>query len=48
MVSTEKGVSAMVEAMEKEKRSSVVPAWPWVPLGFAVKRVPAGLLRKLS
>lgn len=48
MVSTEKGVCAMVEAMEKEKRSAVVPAWPWVPLGFVVKRVPTGLLRKLG
>lgn len=48
MVSTEKGVGAMVEAMEKEKRSAVVPPWPWVPLGFVVKRVPTGLLRRLG
>lgn len=48
MTSTEKGVRAMVEAMEKEKKSAVVPAWPWVPLGFVVKRVPAGLLRRMS
>ena len=34
--STEKGVRAMVEAIEKEKKSAVVPAWPWVPLGFVV------------
>jgi hypothetical protein len=48
MASTEKGVHAMVEAMEKEKKSAVVPAWPWVPLGFVIKRVPAGLLRRMS
>ena len=29
----------MVEAIEKEKRSARVPAWPWAPLGFAIKHV---------
>jgi short-subunit dehydrogenase len=48
MASTEDGVRAMVEAMEKEKKSAVVPPWPWVPLGFVIKRVPAGLLRRMS
>jgi short-subunit dehydrogenase len=48
MASTEKGVHAMVEAMEKEKKSAVVPAWPWVPLGFVIKRVPVGLLRRMG
>ncbi len=48
MASTEKGVRAMVEAIEKEKKSAVVPAWPWVPLGFVVKRAPVGLLRRMA
>ncbi|MFC7726891.1 SDR family oxidoreductase [Nocardioides sp. GCM10028917] len=48
MASTGKGVRAMVEAIEKEKKSAVVPAWPWVPLGFVVKRVPVGLLRRMA
>ncbi len=48
MTSTEKGVRAMVEAIEKGKKSAVVPAWPWVPLGFVVKRVPVGLLRRMA
>ena len=48
MASTEKGVRAMVEAIEKEKKSAVVPAWPWVPLGFAIKRVPVSVLRRMS
>ena len=48
MASTEKGVRAMVEAIEKEKKSAVVPAWPWVPLGFVIKRVPVSVLRKMS
>ena len=46
--STEKGVRAMVEAIEKEKKSARVPAWPWAPLGFVVKHVPVGVLRRMS
>ena len=46
--STERGVRAMVEAIEKEKKSARVPAWPWAPLGFAVKHVPVGVLRRMS
>ena len=46
--STERGVRSMVEAIEKEKKSATVPAWPWVPLGFVVKRVPVGVLRRMS
>lgn len=46
--STEKGVRAMVEAIEKEKASARVPAWPWVPLGFVIKHVPVGVLRRMS
>ena len=48
MSSTEKGVRAMVAAIEKEKASAVVPSWPWAPLGFVVKHVPVGVLRRMS
>ena len=46
--STARGVRSMVEAIEKEKKSARVPAWPWAPLGFVVKHVPVGLLRRMS
>ncbi len=48
MSSTEKGVRAMVEAIEKEKASARVPAWPWGPLGFVIKHVPVRLLRRMG
>jgi len=48
VASTERGVRAMVEAIEKEKASARVPAWPWAPLGFVVKHVPVGVLRRMS
>jgi NADP-dependent 3-hydroxy acid dehydrogenase YdfG len=47
MVSTERGVAAIVDAIEKEKASAHVPPWPWVPLGFALRHLPLPLARRL-
>ena len=47
VASTEKGVRAMVSAIEKEKASARVPAWPWEPIGFALKHLPLPIARKL-
>ena len=48
MVSTEVGVKAMVEAIEKETPKAYVPAWPWVPLGAAMRVLPLRLVKKLT
>lgn len=48
MVDTEVGVRSMVAAIEKRKVKAYVPAWPWVPIGFAMKRLPLSVVRKLS
>lgn len=47
MASTEKGVRAMVTAIEKERRVAAVPGWPWRPLGFVLRHAPAGLVRRM-
>lgn len=47
MVSTEKGVRAMVAAMEKQKDSACVPALPWAPLSLVMKHAPLPLFKKL-
>jgi hypothetical protein len=47
MVGTEEGVHAIVEAIEKEKPHAHVPAWPWVPVGAAMKHLPLPVVRKL-
>ncbi len=47
VASTEKGVKAIVAAIEREKSSALVPGWPWVPVGFALKHLPLPLARKL-
>jgi short-subunit dehydrogenase len=47
MASTEKGVRAMVEAIEKEKPSAHVPALPWAPMSVLMRHAPMPLFRKL-
>jgi short-subunit dehydrogenase len=47
MVGTEKGVRAIVDAVEKEKASACVPAMPWEPMKHLMKHAPLPLLRKL-
>jgi short-subunit dehydrogenase len=47
MATTEKGVKAMVDAIEKEKGSAAVPRWPWGPLGAVMKHAPMPLFKKL-
>lgn len=48
MVSTDKGVTAMVKAIEREQANAMVPTWPWVPLGFLMRRAPLGLVARFS
>ncbi len=47
MVSTEKGVRAMVDAIEKEKDSACVPPLPWAPMSVLMKHAPLPVLKKL-
>lgn len=46
MVDTETGVRAMVAAIEAGKSNARVPAWPWVPLGWAMHNLPLRVVRK--
>ena len=48
IVSTEVGVKAMVEAIEREVPKAYVPAWPWRPLGVAMRILPLRLVKKLT
>ena len=47
IVSTEQGVKAIVDAVEKEKPHAHVPAWPWVPVGLGMRYLPLPLARRL-
>lgn len=48
MVDRRKGVRAMVRAIEAEPAKARVPAWPWVPIGFAMRHLPLTVVRRLS
>jgi short-subunit dehydrogenase len=47
MVDTPTGVRAMVAAIEKRRVKAYVPAWPWVPIGAAMRSLPLSLVRRL-
>ena len=47
MVSTEKGVKAMVGAIEKEKADACVPALPWAALAPVMRYAPLPVFRRL-
>ncbi|WP_159942784.1 MULTISPECIES: SDR family oxidoreductase [unclassified Nocardiopsis] len=47
MVDTETGVRAMVAAIERRRARAYVPAWPWAPIGFAMRRLPLSVVRRM-
>jgi short-subunit dehydrogenase len=48
MVDTTIGVKAMVDAIEKRRTKAYVPAWPWVPIGAAMRHLPVSVVRRLT
>lgn len=48
MVDIETGVRAMVEAIEKRKRTAYVPRWPWLPVAAAMKVLPMSVIRRFA
>lgn len=48
MTSADKGVAAMVKAIERERAEPKVPAWPWAPVGFLMRHLPLRLVTKVS
>ena len=47
MATTEKGVKAMVDAIEKEKDSACVPPLPWAPMSVLMKHAPLPVLKRI-
>jgi short-subunit dehydrogenase len=48
MASTEKGVRSMVRAIESERATASVPAWPWAVLGPVLRFGPLRLIAKAA
>ena len=47
MASTEKGVKAMVRAIEREVADACVPPLPWAPMSVVMKHAPLPILKRL-
>jgi len=47
MVTTEKGVRAMVSAIEREVADACVPPLPWGPLSVVMKHAPLPVFKRL-
>ncbi|MFC3990087.1 SDR family oxidoreductase [Actinoplanes siamensis] len=47
MTDTRSGVRAMVAAIEKRSPKAYVPAWPWVPIGAAMRVLPLSVVRRM-
>lgn len=48
MVDNETGVKAMVRAIERETGRAVVPPWPWAPLVWLMRRMPARFTKRFA
>jgi short-subunit dehydrogenase len=46
MVSTEKGVTSMMKAIDAERTQAKVPAWPWVPMAFILRHAPLHIVAR--
>lgn len=42
----ERGVRAMIRAMDSRASDVVVPAWPWRPLSWLLEIIPGGVIRR--
>jgi short-subunit dehydrogenase len=47
MVDTATGVRAMVAAIERRRPKAYVPAWPWAPIGLAMRALPLSVVRRM-
>jgi short-subunit dehydrogenase len=47
MIDTDTGCRALVAAIEKEPAEAEVPAWPWKPIGYALRHLPLQVVRRM-
>jgi len=48
IVGTERGVQAIIKAIDSETPEACAPRWPWAPLGYLMKRLPLKQVAKMS
>jgi len=48
IIDAESGCRSLAKAIEKEPETAVVPAWPWAPIGFAMRNLPLSVVNRLA
>jgi short-subunit dehydrogenase len=48
LASLDKGVTALVEAVEREPAKAYVPPWPWRPIGAFLRVAPLPVIRRFT
>lgn len=48
IVDTDVGCRLLARAIEKEAAEACVPAWPWLPLGKAMKHLPLRMIARMA
>src|SRR6202790_418632 len=48
IIDAENGCRLLAKAIEREPARAIVPAWPWVPIGVAMRLLPLSIVAKLS
>lgn len=48
MTGADKGADALVTAIERERPTAYIPAWPWAPLSVLLRFAPVRVLRKFA
>jgi hypothetical protein len=48
IIDSENGCRLLAKAIEREPGRAVVPAWPWGPIGIAMRLLPLSIVAKLS
>lgn len=47
LVDAEDGVRGIVAAIQARKGEARIPAWPWLPVGTAMRSLPLGVVRRM-
>lgn len=48
IIDAEKGCRLLAKAIEREPARAIVPAWPWIPIGMAMRHLPLRVVAKLA
>ena len=48
IVDLERGSRSLVRAIEKERDTACIPPWPWTLIGFLLRNLPLGMVKRMT